>query len=294
MLKYMRWLFRTFYTLLLFGSILFIGYLILTFSKDLAVSLPNTPLSEKAIERKLQKEAKSWKNLQFELVDPEQAPPEIRQIVEVGYRLMLHTHELLPDNVDNRLDCSNCHFAGGISSGGVNGGISLAGVAAQYPKYDSRTKKVEDLPTRINSCFMNSMNGKPLNVESKEMLALVTYMHWISLHYPIYGGSPWLGVKPLRTTHAPNAQNGEKLYTQYCADCHGGHGEGSNESKNHPGKAIPPLWGEHSFNSSAGMDNPETFASFIYHNMPYDDTNLLVDEAVDIAAFVTSQPRPAK
>lgn len=272
----------------------FIAYLVLLMSKDMTTNISPTSSTKKALESKLAKEGRSWKNLKFDLVDPGQAPPELRSTVEVGYRLMLHTHELLPDFVNAHMDCTNCHFGGGITSGGTNGGISLAGVAAQYPKVNPTTHAVEDLQTRINSCFTNSMNGKPLPLESKELLALVTYMHWISERYPIYGGAPWLGVRAIQSEHVPDKDNGQKLYVQLCGECHGQKGEGSNDSKEHPGLAVPPVWGDFSFNSSAGMNKLETFASFIYHNMPYDNPDLTPSEALDIAAFVTEQPRPKK
>lgn len=290
----MRLLFRTFMTLLLLGTAAGVAYILLLFTKDVAVDLPQKPLSQVAIDRKLAKEAASWKNLHFELVDPAQAPKPLKDVVEAGYRIMLHTHELLPQFAGDKLDCANCHFAGGITTGGVGGGIPLAGVAAEYPKYNETTRSIEDLPTRINNCFMNSMNGRPLPLESKEMLALVTYLHWISARYPIYGKAPWLGVKPIKALQAPDAARGAAFYATLCADCHGTKGEGGNASKEHPGTAIPPLWGASSFNANAGMNTQAILASFIYHNMPYEEPHLSAADAQDIAAFVLSQPRPPR
>lgn len=255
---------------------------------------PTQEYIEDSIEHSSQHEIKGWKNLQFDLVDPEEAPKELRDIVEIGYRLVINTHELLEGYVGDRLDCSNCHFAGGITTGGVNGGISLAGVASKYPHYDKKTRSVIDLPTRINLCFENSMNGKALPTESKEMLAIVTYLTWISSQYPIYGNAPWLGLKPIKSKHVPNAENGEKLYQTLCQDCHGKDGDGGNKSLNHPGESIPPIFGKNSFNTAAGMNQLETFASFIYHNMPLENPSLHATEALDIAAFVTKQERPEK
>ena len=63
------------------------------------------------------------------------------------------------------------------------------------------------------------------------------------------------------------------------------------------GYEIPPLWGDGSFNSGAGMGHLATAAAFIHANMPvgsdYREPILTVQEAWDVAAFVTSQPRPA-
>jgi thiosulfate dehydrogenase len=283
---------RFFITIVVLATIALFSYLVLFTTKTAIQNLPDNSPTEKAIALKLSRDERGWKNLQFDLVDPSQAPLPLRDTVEAGYRLVLHTHELLPNYAENSLNCSNCHFGGGITLGGVWGGISLAGVAAQYPRFNPAAGKIEDLAERVNNCFEKSMSGKPLPLDSKEMLAIITYLHWISARFPIYGPAPWLGMKPLKSSHVANADAGKKNYQLFCADCHGKDGEGSNDSPLHPGTTIPPIWGPHSFNSKAGMNRPETFASFIYHNMPYDEPHLTPDEALDIAAFVTEQPRP--
>lgn len=252
------------------ATILLVTYLLTVFTADTAKQLDDSGL----------------KNLQFDLVDPNEAPKSIRDEVESGYRLVINTHNLLPEYAGDRLDCSSCHFAGGITTGGVNGGISLAGVSAKYSK--------NGLPIRVNKCFIDSMNGKPLPLDSKDMHAIIAYLDWISSRYSTNGIAPWLGVKPLKSTHVPDAIQGKKLYQEYCMDCHGTDGDGGNNKPGHAGKSIPPVFGKHSFNTSAGMNNLETLASFIYHNMPLDDPHLQVSEALDIAAFIKEQPRPTK
>lgn len=239
------------------------------------------------IEEKLSDE-----NMRFELVDPSQAPAPIKKYVMRGYNLMLHTHELLPDHVNDLLNCANCHFSGGITTGGIGGGISLAGVAAKYPACNLARNIVQDLPARINDCFRYSMSGKPLPADSQDMLALVTYLTWISSKYPIYVHSPWLGLAPLKTEHQPNEEKGKQLYAIYCATCHGDHGQGGNLDKNHPGTSFPPLWGPKSFHTYAGMNKLQTISSFIYYNMPFEEPQLSVENAIDIGAFVVKQPRP--
>ena len=59
---------------------------------------------------------------------------------------------------------------------------------------------------------------------------------------------------------------------------------------------MPPLWGPDSFNSAAGMSHITTAAAFIRANMPYLTTDyrnpfLGEQQAWDVAAYVTSQPR---
>jgi thiosulfate dehydrogenase len=64
------------------------------------------------------------------------------------------------------------------------------------------------------------------------------------------------------------------------------------------GWMYPPLWGENSFNTGAGLYRLSRFAGYIKANMPlgatYDKPVLTDEEAWHIAAFVNSQPRPVK
>ena len=261
------------------ATIALVTYMLSIFTSNTVKQIDSTAPTERFIDNSL-------KNLQFDLVDPEEAPKASRNLIEMGYRLVINTHTLLPEYAGDRLDCSSCHFAGGITTGGVNGGISLAGVSAKYSK--------KDLPIRVNKCFIDSMNGKPLPLDSKEMQAIIAYLDWISTRYSTIGIAPWLGVKPLKSKHKPDAIQGKKLYIELCSDCHGADGDGGNNAPGHAGKSIPPIFGKNSYNTSAGMHNLETFASFIYHNMPLDDPHLQASQALDIAAYVHEQPRPTK
>jgi thiosulfate dehydrogenase len=59
------------------------------------------------------------------------------------------------------------------------------------------------------------------------------------------------------------------------------------------------LWGEHSYNTGAGLYRISRFAGYIKDNMPFNQTShdlpqLSDEEAWDLAAFVNSQPRPRK
>lgn len=240
--------------------------------------------TEKAIREKLEREDEVFSNLDFELSDPEEAPEMISDNVMMGYGIMINTRELVKDYIGSELTCSNCHFAGGNTLGGKNGGLSLAGVSAVYPKYDARFQKVMDLPERINNCFVRSMNGKPLPRDSKEMLALTTYLQWISKGLPIYKPVPWLGLTKLETSTEVNATQGKQDYAKYCSICHGDDGQGTLDD--------PALWGDKSYNDEAGMNQQQTLEAFIYHNMPLDDPSLNEQEARDIAAFIIQQPRP--
>jgi len=220
----------------------------------------------------------------FNPPSPRDAPEDIKDAVMLGYNTMTDTRKYAAGYVGNKLDCDNCHFNGGITEGGKNGGLSLVGVAATYPKYRKGQNSVEDLVTRTNDCFEKSMNGKPLPVDSKEMTAIITYFQWISKGLSIYSNIPWLGIEYIKNTQLADPANGEKVFTQQCAICHGNFGEGT--------LRAPPLWGSDSFNDGAGMHKPENLAVFAYNNMPRTNPDLTVEQSVDVAAFVSAQPRP--
>jgi thiosulfate dehydrogenase len=70
-----------------------------------------------------------------------------------------------------------------------------------------------------------------------------------------------------------------------CASCPGIDGQGP--------PLAPPTWGPRSFNIGAGMARIRTAAGFIRHNMPFDRPGTLTDqEAIDVAAYLVSRPRP--
>jgi cytochrome c len=235
---------------------------------------------------------------------PEEAPENIRQAVMRGHAILTNTKKELPDYVGNELNCHNCHFEAGLTKGGKNGGISYVGVAAKYPKYRNRQHNSVDLAVRVDNCFMRSLNGKPLPPESEDMIAIITYFHWISKDIPIYADIPWLGLKPLENNHKPDKASGQEIYAQICAECHGHNGQGgmqhqtkttqanNHQSKNGHDENGPPLWGDNSFTDGAGMSKLENLASFAYYNMPRHNPVLTREQALDVAAYVTAQPRP--
>ncbi len=229
-------------------------------------------------------------SLNFTLVDPQMAPPDIRPTVMRGYHIILETKKYLPEYTGDRINCTNCHFAGGNTLGGVKEGISLVGVTKKYPrKLDDGTEL--SLPQRINSCFKKSLNGKPLPVDSEPMKTMIVYLEWISSPVMNIEKMSWLGQKPIESTHVPNPLNGERLFHIYCSTCHGDDGQGQDRGED---LGYPPLWGPDSFNTQAGMNDLIYITPFIYQNMPYNDPDLSKEDALDIASFIIKQPRPTK
>lgn len=81
---------------------------------------------------------------------PEDAPEDIREAVLLGRDILMNTKEHLPENVGNEMSCTNCHFNAGLTEGGKEGGISLVGVGATYPRFRPRQNYSVNMVTRVN------------------------------------------------------------------------------------------------------------------------------------------------
>lgn len=219
--------------------------------------------------------------------------PNADQLI-LGARLNTNTHEMLPANVGNALNCASCH----LNAGTVADGSPYVGVSAFFPSYAPRAGRVITLEDRINGCFLRSMNGKPLGLESVEMKAMVAYFDWMKRETRPQDKVEGRGVGKIDPSIVPNLENGEKLYAAQCALCHGNDGEGI---RNAAGKWVyPALWGDDSFNIGAGMARTYTAAAFVKKNMPIafhegfplGQGGLTDQEAVDVAEYFSHKPRP--
>ena len=219
--------------------------------------------------------------------------PNADQLI-LGARLNTNTHEMLPANVGNALNCASCH----LNAGTVADGSPYIGVSAFFPSYAPRAGRVITLEDRINGCFLRSMNGKPLGLESVEMKAMVAYFDWMKRETRPQDKVEGRGVGKIDPSIVPNLENGEKLYAAQCALCHGNDGEGI---RNAAGKWVyPALWGDDSFNIGAGMARTYTAAAFVKKNMPIafhegfplGQGGLTDQEAVDVAEYFSHKPRP--
>jgi thiosulfate dehydrogenase len=198
-----------------------------------------------------------------------------------GLALLVSTRDSLPDHVGGALQCVSCH----PEAGRKPGAMPWVGVYARYPQYRSRSASVGLLEDRVNDCFLRSMNGKPLDPGGADMRDIVAYMAFLSRGVPVGAKVAGQGLTMLPAGIKGDSARGAALFPVTCARCHGPGGEGS--------AVYPPLWGARSFNIGAGMARVRTAAAFIRHNMPFDRPGTLTDqEASDLAAYVTSQPRP--
>lgn len=207
--------------------------------------------------------------------------------IQAGRLLLTETHQRLPANVGNGLNCSSCHLAGGTTAQAA----PWIGIWGVFPEYRSRSGRLISLQERVNDCFERSMNGKPLGYNSEEMNNILAYMQWLSSGVPTGVSVKGRGFGALDQKLVADPVHGKQVFADKCASCHGAGGEGL---KNGPDSyAFPPVWGAASFNDGAGMARTYTAAAFVKHNMPLGQGGTLSDqEAIDVAEFFTHQPRP--
>jgi thiosulfate dehydrogenase len=208
--------------------------------------------------------------------------------VRLGRALITDTKKLLPPNVGNGLNCTNCHLGAGTRP---NAG-PFVGLWGVFPEYRSRSGRINSMQERVNDCFERSMNGKALVLDSNEMNAILMYIQWLSTGVPVGEEVAGRGMGTVDTALKPNAVRGKQVYAQKCASCHLDDGAGIGNPAG--GYVFPPVWGKASFNVGAGLARTYTAAAFIKHNMPLGQGDTLSDQdAVDVAEYVTHQPRPA-
>ena len=194
----------------------------------------------------------------------------------------------------NGMNCQNCHLESGTRVWAGNFGS----VAALYPRFSERRGGPETVYQRITDCFERSMNGRAPDSNSLEMRAMSAYIRWVGKDVGKGKKPAGTGLEPLAfLDRAADSGRGRLTYASKCQRCHGANGEGKPDSLTN-GYQYPPLWGENSYNTGAGLYRLTKFAPFVKANMPfgtnYDKEQLSVEEAWDLAAFVNSQPRPVK
>jgi thiosulfate dehydrogenase len=195
-------------------------------------------------------------------------------------------------HMSNGMNCQNCHLDAGTKVFGNN----YAAVAANYPKFRARSGTMEDVYKRVNDCIQRSLNGTALDTASREMQAIKAYILWVGKDVEKGKRPKGAGITELAyLDRAADVEKGKLVYVEKCAICHGPDGEGI---KNTDTISYPPLWGKNSYNTGAGLFRLSRFAGYVKSNMPFgtnhDNPQLTDEEAWDVAAFVNSQPRPAK
>lgn len=221
--------------------------------------------------------------------------------VKYGYKLVTQSHNYIGPNAKdekmryagNHLSCSSCHASGGTKQNSAG----FVGIVGRFPQYNARGDKIVSLEDRINGCMQRSMNGKPLPLNSPEMRAMVTYMHYLSTGIPVGADTVGQGLGDVSyIDRAADPVKGKTVYENHCVACHGANGEGLQNPDFASGDyyIYPPIWGDDSYNTGAGMYRLIKAAEFIKYNMPQFNEILTLEEVYDVAAYMNSQPRPIK
>ncbi len=220
-------------------------------------------------------------------------------LIRYGRELIVNTSVYLGPRgsvkqITNGMNCQNCHVEGGTR---LFGGSFLA-VASTYPRFRERSGKIESIEFRVNECLERSLNGEAIDSVSREMKAMVAYLKWVGKD--IEKGAKIPGAANVEVPYLDRAADPEKgrlVFESRCVTCHGMNGEGALNSDS-SGYRYPPLWGEHSYNVSAGLYRLSRLAAFVKYNMPFTPIHIAPqlsdEEAWDVAAFINSQPRRQK
>ena len=223
-------------------------------------------------------------------------PPEIEDIptskygemVEFGRNIFTHTQQYAKRYVGNGLNCTNCH----LQEGRKPFAAPLWAAYPMYPAFRNKTRSVVTFEERVQDCFRYSMNGIAPTLDSPEIKALTTYAHWLSTGAPYNKELPGRGFARLTKPRDPTPVNGEKVYKEQCALCHGMDGKGK-KFTNRDGYMFPPLWGGDSANHAAGMSTVKSCAQFVRANMPLGKgwtVNQM--DAWDVCTYIWLQDRP--
>jgi thiosulfate dehydrogenase len=85
-------------------------------------------------------------SVSFNPPQPQEAPPDIRDAVMLGFDILMDTQKYAPQYIGNKMKCRNCHF----EAGRTRDGVSLVGVGAAYPRYRERHRDSISLVRRTN------------------------------------------------------------------------------------------------------------------------------------------------
>lgn len=225
------------------------------------------------------------------------------ELIRYGYNLVKNTaYYIGPDGIAgsylrNKMNCTNCHLDVGTRPYGFN----YFSTHGNYPQYRSRENTILTIEQRVNNCVERPHNGDPLPLDSKEMIAITSYIKFLGQNVPIgriMKGSGGIDIEyPER---AADPIRGKKIYEKDCARCHMSDGQGKWLTDS-SGYEYPPIWGEFAYQPGSSMFRVIKAAQFIKANMPYDlakwDKPYLSDEdAFDVAAYINSPEhyRPKK
>lgn len=197
-----------------------------------------------------------------------------------GHAILTATKDSLPQYVGNDLRCTSCH----LDDGRRANALPWVGLMARFPQYRARNARINTIEDRVNDCLERSLVGRALPTDDPAMRAIVSYFAFLSHGVPVGSRLVGQGTPPVRLETA-NRARGDSVYSATCARCHGGAGDGTS--------LAPPVWGNGAYSLGAGMGRVRTMAAFVAANMPHDNPGMDPQDAMDVAAYVNAQTRPA-
>lgn len=248
----------------------------------------------------------AWDFPQNPLTDPSLDDSRLAKEIRWGYEIFTDTPRQASRFAPGRGSCNNCHLNGGQRERA----LPLVGIAGQFPEYNRRAGRLISLGDRIVDCFLRSQNATGRLVsghdegagaavlptpDAKEVLALSAYLSWISKGFEVGAAPSWRGQNGIPAANvlplsALDPARGEAIYLERCTNCHGQDGQGVTVGD----KRAGPLWGPDSWNDGAGAARVYTLAGIIRYSMPYLDPGNMTDaDAQQLAAYITSKPRPS-
>ena len=225
-------------------------------------------------------------------------------MVRYGRELVINTAYYIGPNgtvgkyLGNKMTCANCHVDGGTRPFAFN----YFSTHARYPQYRGRENKILTLSERVNNCIERPHSGIPMPLDSKEMVAIVSYIKWLGSNVPV--GQHVKGDESLEIEFPDRAADpvkGGAIYAENCASCHGKNGEGAWNADSST-YTYPPLWGKYAFQKGSSPSRVVKLARFIKANMPdkkatWQKPFLTDEQALDVAAFINDDrihERPQK
>lgn len=223
-------------------------------------------------------------------------PPELVDIphskygemVHLGRHIFIDTATHARRYVGNGMNCANCH----LQEGRKPFAAPLWAAYPRYPQFRNKSHAVVTFEERIQDCFPFSLNGIAPTLDAPEIKALTAYAQWLSKGVPVNADMPGRGFARLSKPRDPTPVNGQKVYKEQCAICHGADGQGRKHTQR-AGYMFPPLWGADSPNRAAGMSTVKSCAEFVKANMPLGKGWTLTDmESWDVCSYIWLQDRP--
>lgn len=205
------------------------------------------------------------------------------ELIRLGHQLVINTPEASPEFGRNGLKCASCHLEEGRQPW----------AAPLWAAWAGRATEEGSFAQAVDSCFTSALGAKAgPGAASRETAAISAYAKFLAGDLPpgvSHEGRRLKmipGIEP-GTFDTPRADDkrGETVYARECVACHGADGAGN--------ETAPALWGARSYSTASPMMMICCSSAFIKSFMPKGKADLSEQDALDVGAYVNSQPRLA-